>query len=178
ISLGGPAGPRTGMTPIGQQAVQAPLPDQAVKAASAPAPVTPEMTLPNPRSKPRQQVKNAPKEATAKTPSTGETPQEGPAKAETRVRGQGFGWSGGGGGTGGVQLDISGEFCCPEYIVSMKSLIEQNWVQKQGLIGITTMKFTIRSDATLQDIQLEKSSGFEVLDNEAKRALLRTMRLQ
>ena len=178
ISLGGPSGPRTGMTPMGQRAVQAPLPEEAVKKApSAPAPVTPEMTLPNPRSKPRQAVKEAPKDATAKTPSTGETPQPGLAKAETRVRGQGFGLSGGGGGAGGVQLDVA-DFCCPEYILTMKSMIEQNWSRNQGYVGITTVKFTIRSDGAIEGIQLEKSSGFAVLDNEATRALLRTMRLQ
>jgi protein TonB len=162
---------------MGARAVQAPEPEPVKRAETAPAP-KPEMTLPDPKLKPRPQPKTAPKEAAAKTQSTGPEPQEGTARAETKVRGQGFGLSGGGGGAGGVQLDISGEFCCPEYIISMKSLIEQNWVQKQGLIGITTMKFTIRSDGTLQDIQLEKSSGFEVLDSEAKRALLRTMRLQ
>lgn len=176
ISLGGPPGPRTGMTPIGQRSVQAPLPPEVKKPESAPARVTPEMTLPNPRTK-QPQVRNAPKEATAKTPSTGETPQEGPAKAETRVRGQGFGLSGGGGGAGGVQLDISGEFCCPEYILAMKSLIEQSWNRQQGLIGITTMKFTIQKDGSIQDVQVEKPSGFTALDVEANRALLRTMRL-
>ena len=175
ISLGGPEGPRTGMTQMGQRSVQAPLPPEVKKAESAPARVTPEMTLPNPRTK-QQPVRNAPKEATTKTPSTGETPQEGPAKAETRVRGQGFGLSGGG-GAGGVQLDVVGEFCCPEYIVKMKSLIEQNWNRQQGIVGLTTMKFTINSDGSLHDIQIEKSSGFAVLDAEANRALLRTVRL-
>lgn len=177
ISLGGPPGPRTGMTPMGQRSVQAPLPPEVKKAESAPARVTPEMTVPNPRAK-QQQVRNAPKEATAKAPSTGETPQEGPAKAETRVRGQGFGLSGGGGGAGGVQLDVVGNFCCPEYIVTMKSMIEQNWNRQQGVIGLTTMKFTIQRDGSIQDIQVEKPSGFTVLDVEANRALLRTMRLK
>ena len=175
ISLGGPTGPRTGMTSMGQRAVQAPLPPEVKKAESAPARVTPDMTVPNPRAK-QQQVRNAPKEATAKTPSTGETPQEGPAKAETKVRGQGFGLNGGG-GAGGVQLDVVGEFCCPEYIVTMKSMIEQNWSRQQGVVGLTTMKFTIQKDGTIQDIQVEKSSGFTVLDVEANRALARTMRL-
>src|SRR5262245_3410554 len=176
ISLGGAPGPRTGMTPMGQRAVQAPLPPEVKKAESAPARVTPEMTLPNPKSK-QQQVRNAPKEATATKPSTGETPQEGPAKAETRVRGQGFGLSGGGGGAGGVQVDAV-NFCCPEYIIKMKSLIEQHWSRRQGIVGLTTMKFTINRDGSIQDIQIEKSSGFAVLDTEAHRALLRAVPLE
>ena len=97
ITIGGAPGPRTGMTQMG--APQCRRRSRTVKKAeTAPAPVKPEMTLPDPKLKPRQQPKNAPKEAAAKTLSTGAEPQEGTAKAETRVRGQGFGLSSGGGG--------------------------------------------------------------------------------
>lgn len=172
ISLGGAPGPKTqGMTQMGARAVQAPQPQQPVKKAeSAPAPKTPAMTLPDPRTKPAQQVKNAPREATAKTPTTGAEPQEGTARAETRVRGQGFGLSTGGGGGGGVTVDAV-DFCCPDYIITMQELVKQNWNGRQGIVGVTTMKFTIRRDGGIQDVQLEKSSGFAVLDNEATRAM-------
>ncbi len=172
ITIGGAPGPRTGMTQMGARAVQAPQPETPVKRAeTAPAAAKPEMTLPDPTLKPRQQPKNAPKEATAKTPSTGAEPQEGTAKAETRVRGQGFGLSSsGGGGTGGVTVDAV-NFCCPDYIVTMSEVVKQGWNNRQGISGLTKMKFTILKDGRLQDIQLETSSGFVLLDNEAARAL-------
>ena len=48
----------------------------------------------------KPQTQEAPKEATARTPSTGQ-PQEGSTRVDTGARGQGFGLtSGGGGGTG------------------------------------------------------------------------------
>jgi TonB family protein len=171
ITIGGAPGPRTGMTQMGARAVQAPEPEPVKRAETAPAPTKPEMTLPDPRLKPRQQPKNAPKEATAKTQSTGVEPQEGTAKAETRVRGQGFGLSSaGGGGTGGVTVDAV-NFCCPDYITTMAELVTQNWNGKQGLVGLTTMMFTIQKDGRIEGIQVEKGSGFIALDNEAARAL-------
>ena len=172
ISLGGAPGPRTGgMTQMGARAVQTPQPAEPVKKAeTAPAPKTPEMTLPDPRSKPRAQPKNAPKDAASKTPSTGPQPQEGTARAETRVRGQGFGLSSAGGTGGGVTVDAV-DFCCNEYIQTMVELVRQNWNNKQGVAGVSTMKFTIGRDGTITGILLEKSSGFTILDNEANRAL-------
>ena len=172
ISLGGAPGPRTGgMTQMGGRTVQAPLPEQpAKKAESAPAPKTAAMTLPDPASKPRPQGKNAPRDAASKTPTTGAEPQEGPSRAETKVRGQGFGLSTAGGGGSGVTVDAV-DFCCSEYIVTMQELVRQNWNGKLGIPGVTTMKFTIRRDGALEGIQREKSSGFEALDREAERAL-------
>ena len=176
IVIGGAPGPRTGMTQMGARSVQAPPPEPVKKAEDAPAPVKPEMTLPDPKLKPRPQPKNAPKEAAARTLSTGAEPQEGTAKAETRVRGRGFGLSsGGGGGTGGVTVDAV-NFCCPEYISTMAELVRQNWNGKQGLVGVTTMMFTIQRDGRIEGVQVEKSSGFAALDNEASRAL-RVVRL-
>ena len=173
ISLGGAPGPRTGgMTQMGGRTVQAPPPEQPVrKAESAPAPKTPAMALPDPKSKPTPQVKNAPRDAASKTPATGAEPQQGPARAETKVRGQGFGLSSAGGtGGGGVTVDAV-NFCCPDYIATMQDLVQQNWNDKQGILGVTTMKFTIHRDGRIEGIQLEKSSGFNALDREADRAL-------
>lgn len=172
ISLSGAPGPRTGMTQMAARNVQAQQPEAVKKAETAPAPVARDMTLPDPRSKPQARPKSAPKEAAAKTVSTGAEVQEGTAKAETRVRGQGFAGlsSAGGGGTAGVTVDAV-DFCCPDYIVTMNELVKQNWNQKQGITGVTTMTFTIRKDGRIEDIQIKKSSGFIALDNEARRAL-------
>jgi TonB family protein len=170
ITIGGAEGPRTGMTQMGAKAVQAPEPEPVKRAETAPAPKS-EMTLPDPKLKPRQQPKTAPKEAAAKTLSTGAEPQAGTAKAETRVRGQGFGLStGGGGSTGGVTLDVT-DFCCPDYILTMKEYVQQNWNGRKGRAGLTKMMFTIQRDGRLEGIRLETPSGSDDLDNEAARAL-------
>jgi protein TonB len=180
ISLGGAAGPRTGgLTQMGGRAVQAPKPEEPVRRAeTAPAPTPPKMTLPDPKARvqPRTPPKQAPKEATGKTPTTGAEPREGSTRAETQVRGQGFGLSTAGGAGGGVTLDVS-DFCCPEYISDMILRVRQNWQQSRGIVGITTMRFTITRDGTITAIQRERSSGFEVLDLQAERALRLTARL-
>jgi TonB family protein len=178
ISLGGAPGPRTGgLTQMGGRPVQAPAPQEPPRRAeTAPAPKPPPMSLPDPKTKPQAKPQVASKDATGKTPTTGAKPQEGSTRAETQNRGQGFGLSTAGGSGGGVQLDVA-DFCCPEYIIDMKERIQQNWQQNQSVVGTTTMMFTIQRDGTITGIQREKSSGFEVLDSQANRALVITRRL-
>lgn len=148
-------------------------PDPVRRAETPPAPTRPSMTLPDPRARTRPQPKpeNAPKDATSRTLSTGEQPREGTTRVETGARGQGFGLSTGGGGGTGVQLDVA-NFCCPEYLEQMVSLIQRNWDQNQGVVGTTWMKFTIERDGMIVMPMTERSSGFFALDNAAQRALL------
>jgi len=177
VSLGGAPGPKTGgLTQMGGQTVQAPPPQEAPKPAEAPpAPKTPAMTLPDPkvRPKPQPKVTEAPPDANAKKANTGAEPREGSTRADTRVRGQGFGLSSSGGNSGPVQLDVS-DFCCPEYIEQMRVFIQQRWEQNQGIVGSTGVKFTILRNGALQSPQIEKPSGFDALDLAALRALQRT----
>ena len=177
ISLGGAPGPKTGgMTQVGGRPVQAPEPEEPVRRAETPpAPAPPPMALPEPKAKPAPKPQQAPKDAVGKTPTTGAKPEEGSTRTETQVRGQGFGLSSGGGGGGGVRLDS--DFCCPEYIEQMVALIKANWQQTPGLVGITTMKYTITRDGTITAVQTEKSSGFAQLDIQAQRAVLNTRQL-
>jgi TonB family protein len=173
ISLSGAPGPRTGgQTQIGGQAVQAPPPAQepAKPVQAPPAPKEPAMSLPNPRNRPRPQPKQSPPDATAKTVNTGEVPRDGSTKVDTKVRGQGFGLSSAGGSGAAVTLDVS-DFCCNEYLDQMVIAIRRNWDQNQGLVGSTTMMFTITRNGIIQTPQVEKSSGFVALDNAATRAL-------
>jgi TonB family protein len=174
ISLSGAPGPKTGgQTQIGGQAVQAPPPQEAVKAPppAPPAAKPPAMSLPDPRSRPpRAQPKQAPPDATAKTANTGEVPREGSTRTDTRVRGQGFGLSSAGGSGAAVTVDVS-DFCCNEYLDQMVIAIRRNWDQNQGIVGSTTMVFTISRNGAIQTPQVEKSSGFVVLDTAAMRAL-------
>ena len=176
ISLSGAPGPKTGgQTQIGGQAVQAPAPPQEPVKPVPPPPAPKEaMSLPDPKVRPRPQPKprQAPPEATAKNVSTGEVPREGTTKVDTRVRGQGFGLSSAGSNSQGssVTLDVA-NFCCNEYIEQMLTIIRRSWDQNLGVVGSTTMVFTIQRNGVIDATRVEKSSGFAVLDNSAVRAL-------
>ena len=53
----------------------------------------------------------------------------------------------------------------------------QNWNANQGAGGQPIIKFTIRRDGMLTNVELEKSSGQALLDLEARRAVIKTMQL-
>jgi TonB family protein len=164
ISLAGAPGPRAGgMSPMGGRAVPAPEPE------------VPRRPLPPPPPKPAERVvatENAPRRPQPQ-PAVQEEPQPGVTRTETSARGQGFGLSTGGAGGSGVQLDVS-NFCCPEYIEQMVTLIQRNWQPNQGVRGVTLMKFTITRAGAIQNVMVERPSGFLALDLAAERALLTT----
>ena len=174
ISLGGAAGPRNGgLTTMGGRTVQAPPPEPVKKVETPPAAKTPEMALPTKNARQaKPQTQEAPKEATARTPSTGQ-PQEGSTRVDTGAKGQGFGLTSGGGAGASVQLDVA-NFCCPEYLSQMVTLIQRNWQSNQGIAGSVIMKFTITRAGTIENVQLERSSGFLAHELTAQRALLLT----
>jgi TonB family protein len=180
ISLGGPSGTNTGgMTPIGGRPIQevAP-PSPKPQPVAPPAAKPPEMVLPQEKA-PKARTTPAPKtipDARGRTPTRGAQVRPGTAIAETGTQGANFGLqAGGGSGTGGY-LDV-GNFCCPEYLETMRQLIQQNWNSQQAVSGKVQMKFTIRRDGMLVDIELEQGSGYFALDAAAQRALLLTKRL-
>ena len=164
ISLGGAPGPKTGgLTQTGARAVQEQAPPDAPPkpVLTPPAPTPPKMTLPDPQVKPRPQPKptTAPPEANARKTNTGPQPTDGNARAETPVvRGQGFGLSSAGGAG-------------PDYLAQIVTVIQRSWDQNQGVVGSTTVKFTIARDGTIQAAQVERPSGFIALDNSALRAV-------
>jgi TonB family protein len=182
ISLGsGGEGPQSGgLTTMGGRAIQAVAPEAArPEAVRPPAAVAPQMTLPTPGAAARPSsadVKQAPDEARGRTPTRGAETRAGSAIAETEVRGQGFGLSSGGGPGVGASLDV-GNFCCPDYILTMVQRIKMSWNQNQNVTGLTIVKFTIRRDGVLQDIMLEQSSNFPIADLAAQRAVVLTARL-
>ena len=57
--------------------------------------------------------------------------RKGSTRVDTGARGQGFGLTSGGGGGTGVQVDFA-NFCCPEYLSQMITLIQRNWQSNQG----------------------------------------------
>jgi TonB family protein len=139
------------------------------------------MTVPVPAAKPIRTaptpVKEAPEEARGRTPTKGAEPTPGTAVAETGVRGMGFGLSTGGGKGTGSRLDITGDFCCPDYLELMVERIRSNWNQRVDAVGETVVMFTIQRDGRLTNAMVERSSGYAVLDLNAMRAIVNTRQL-
>ncbi len=172
VSLGGTPGPRAGgLTPIDARPIQRVAPPPELKRPEPvrpPAPRRPAMTVPEPRARPARPTPE----------TTGREERPGSARAETgAVRATGFAGltTGAGGGAGGYVE--AGDFCCPEYLATMVSMIAQNWNQFQQVPGETVLKFAIRRDGRIVGIELEKSSGFLALDLAARRALEVTTQL-
>jgi periplasmic protein TonB len=187
ISLGGGSDlPQNGgLTPIGGAPVQTQRPpDEPVRreAIRPPAAKTPEMTMPLPNAKvvkptPGPPVKQAPDEARGRTPPRGAQTSAGSTVADTGVRGQGFGLSTGGGTGSGSSLEITGDFCCPDYLATMITRIRSAWDHNQGAIGISLIRFTINRDGSITDATIFKGSGTVTLDTAALRAVVATRTL-
>ena len=191
ISIGGPegSGPSAGgANPLAARPVQraVPKPPERPEPLRAPAARTPEMTVPAPSTKtakpakPKPEaeppVKSAPEEARGSTPTTGPEERFGSAMAQTGGYEFGSGLtSGGGGGTGGY-LDV-GSFCCPDYLITMRRLIQSNWNARQGAEGSVVVKFVIQRDGRLTNVEVEVPSGLPALDLTAQRTLLMTRQL-
>jgi TonB family protein len=122
-------------------------------------------------------VTQAPHEARGRTPTKGKEPAFGSAIADTGVRGQGFGLSTGGGVGTGSSLEITGDFCCPEYLATMITRIRSAWNQDQGARGTSLIRFTIMRDGSIRDATIFQTSGAITLDNAALRAVLATRTL-
>ena len=185
ISLGGgtPGPQNGGLTSIGGRPVQDQTPENPSRydAVRAPAAVAPAMTVPTKTGrqavKTPPTVKQAPDQAHGRTPTTGKEASVGSSLAETGVRGQGFGLSTGGGQGGtGVRLDV-GDFCCPDYLVTMTQRIQSNWSPRAENPAQAVIKFTIQRDGAITDVELEQSSGYTALNIAAQRALLTTRQL-
>jgi TonB family protein len=185
ITLSGGDGPDAGgITPIAGKPVQAVAPaDARPTPAAPPAPKAPDMVAPTvtkvaPKTPPKSVDKPVDK-SSARKPATGAEVKPGDAKVDTGGAPIPFGGltrPSGGGPPSGVTLDVQ-NFCCPEYLIQMRTLIMQNWNQNQGASGKAQVKFTIQRDGTLTDVALELPSGAALLDLESQRALLKTRQL-
>lgn len=175
ISLGGAQGVRTGgMTNMSDRTAEAsPAPEKAPPAP--PAAKVPEMVLPTKKEPLKPTPSKAQNDAKARPMPKAAEASQGDARIETGTRGAGFGLSTGGGGATGF-LDVA-NFCCPDYLSTMISLIQRNWSSKQNVAGLTRIKYTIQRDGRLTDIQLEQSSGYFALDQAAQRAIVLTRQL-
>ena len=180
ISLGGPVGPRTGMTTLGGRPVQSATvePKKTIEPIRPPAARAPEMVEPTKTAPKRNEarVDKTVSDPRGRTPTKGAEVRSGSTVVDTGARGQGFGLSAGGGLGSGSYLDTA-NFCCPEYLSTMIELIRRNWDDKQQAEGKTTIKFTIQRSGELSAIALERSSGYQALDFMAQRALVLTRQL-
>lgn len=187
ITLSGGPGPDAGgLTPIAGRAVQeVALPDVKPRPETPPAPKPPEMIAPEPAAKPAPKIPPKPTtkpadNSSARKPTSGPEVKTGDARADTGGDAIPFGGltrpSGGGTPAGGAFTDYA-DFCCPSYLNQMTDLIKRNWNQNQGASGKVQVKFTIRRDGTLSDVQVEQPSNIALLDLESQRAILKTRQL-
>ena len=184
ITLGGAPGPQAGgMTTIADRAVQAVAPPEVKpKVEPPPAPKAPEMVAPAPLAKPAPKMPAKPVEKPAdksasKKPTTGTEIKSGSAAVKTGGAAVPFGGlTTGGGGTGGARVDVP-NFCCPAYLEQMVQMIQRNWNRNQGATGTVQMKFTVRRDGLIMNVEVEEPSNIAMLDLESQRALLKTRQL-
>ena len=180
ISLGGAPGPRSGgMTSISarpvQQAWRSPEGDAESSAGDEDAGDGRADRQAEAGEGNAAAGRDAPKESSSRKPTVGAQVKEGRPRPRPARRRNSVGLSTGGGGTGG-QINV-GDFCCPEYIAGMVSKIHQNWNPRQSSAGLRRCKFTIQRDGTLTDIQVSRSSGNQMLDFLAQRAMLAVRQL-
>lgn len=177
ISLGGPVGPNDGGLAVqgGRtiQELQKVDLKKTVEPIRPPASKTPEMILPTkapPKKTPPAKVEA--RDPKSNRPTKGAEIQKGSSIADSPAKGQGFGLSSGMGGEGGF-LEVS-NFCCPEYLAAMRSAILANWNSRQGAAGRSHMRFVIQKDGRIVDVSVQRSSGVQILDYYAQRALMLT----
>ena len=182
ISLGGTEGPNLGgLTTMAGRAVQEIAKPNARVTDTPPAAKPPEMVEPTsvvkPVPTPTRPIAKPADSSRSPSPTAGAEIKSGSSRVNTGGAAIPFGGlAQGGGGAGGVQLDVK-NFCCPEYLTQMVQKIRSNWNANQGAGGQPIIKFTIRRDGMLTNVELEKSSGQALLDLEARRAVHKTMQL-
>ena len=183
IRLGGPDGPgEGGLTPLGGRPIQEIIPLMELRRPQwiqPPADTVPEVVVPvedAPRVEPESEVETAPDEARGRQLTRGPQLQEGNAMSDTGTDGIGVGLSAGGLGGSGSELSLS-DFCCPEYLATMVSLIRERWDSNQETTGAAVIHFTIRRDGRIDAVGVDRTSGYISLDQSARRAILLTRQL-
>lgn len=178
ISLGGPVGEdKAGLNTLGARPIQQVSENpKAIEPVRPPSTKAPEMIEPT-KAPPKKTTttKVEAKDPRSTRPTKGAELEKGTAVAVTNAKGQGFGLSSGGGGAGGY-TDVA-NFCCPEYLASTFAMIKANWNNRQNANGMTQMRFVIQKDGRIVDVTVEKSSGVQLLDFYAQRALLLTQKV-
>ena len=186
IQLGGPQGPgQGGRTALGGRPIQEVVTAPEIRRPQwiqPPTAAPPKMILPVPeavparRPEPEVEVEAAPTEARGRTPTRGSEAREGSTMADTGVEGTGLGLSGGGLGGDGAEIDV-GDFCCPQYLSLMIDAIRRRWDKNQRVTGSVVVRFIIDRSGIIDDVGVDRSSGYLALDMSAQRAVLLTRAL-
>ena len=177
ISLNGSPGPDTGgRNQIAGKAVQEVGDEVKQPFALPPAPKVPEMALPTPKPAPppKSRVEKPAAPSANRKPTTGAEVRPG-ERIDTGGAAVPFGGLSSSGGQGlNAQTFGLENFCCPEYLQTMLQLIRRNWNSKQGALGSTVVKFVIRRDGALAQVEVVKPSNNVILDLESRRAVYQT----
>jgi TonB family protein len=183
IRLGGADAPgEGGLTSLGALPIQQVIPLTELRRPQwiqPPADILPQNIVPipeAPRAEPESEVTTAPTESRGRRLTSGPRLQDGNAMSETGAEGIGVGLSAGGLGGDGSELSLS-DFCCPEYLSTMVSLIRQRWNSNQETSGAAVVSFTVHRDGRIDSVDITRSSGFIALDQSARRAILLTREL-
>jgi len=179
VSFNAPGAPgvdRGGMTAESRNAVQKaePKPELPKPApVRPPAAQTPAMVEPISKPTPAKPTQRQPSQAAKPAqPTIGETVQTGQARAKTNSTSNegGLSTSPNGGASNQGQVD----FCDPQYLGQMVSLIYNNWRRETNVAARPIIRFVIQRDGTLTEVTVRQSSGYYALDNAAQRAVILT----
>ena len=184
IRLGGPEGPgQGGLTPIAGRPIQevVPLPEaRRPQWIQPPTPTPPKMIIPTEEARrrpdPATDIETAPDEARGRKLTSGSELRDGTAMADTGSQGIGLGLSTGGLGGDGGEISV-GDFCCPEYLATMIELLRRRWDAKQQVPGYVVIRFTISRNGAIENVGVQRGSGYVTLDLSAQRAVLLTRQL-
>lgn len=184
ISLSGAPGPLQGHNPESDKPVQQVAPPNTKPQTETPPALTkPDMVEPvkKLRPTPKEIAKPEPSKPTeqlhGRTPTQGAEITKGVARTETNSTSQTTlgGLATGGGGTPGAMTEYK-DFCCPDYLQRLTTIIYGNWVQHQGMDGSNKVKFTIQRDGTVTDVTVEETTN-QYLNLASLRALQATSKL-
>lgn len=184
ISLGGAPGPDSGgMNTISNRAIQREAAPEEKPTVAPPATKPPEMVMPEPKAAkpapktPAKPIEKPKEPSSSRKESAGEKVAPGAGKVETPGAPQVpfGGLTTGGGGTGGARVNVT-NFCCPNYIETIVSIIKRNWSERQGFKGQNTIRFVIHRDGRIDGVAVDRSGG-QLLDMASTRALAITRQL-
>jgi TonB family protein len=175
LMAGAPGVDTGGRTSISGKAVQEVAPKTELPKPTPPKPPppkAPEMTenVAKPTTKPT--TKQPSTSTRPAPPTTGEAVRSGQSRVETQSPSNEGGLSTGGMGGNASQTNI--DFCDPQYLAQMVSLIHRSWQRQQGGFGAPVIRYVIQRDGTLTDITVRRSSGSQGRDFEAQRAVMLT----
>jgi TonB family protein len=179
IAVSGPEGPIQGRNAMAGKEIQQAVPDVAKpKNDAPPALIKPEMVesvktaKPEPKAIPKPEPKTEVPQLHGRTPTQGTEVKAGAARVDTNGAAKPFAGLATGGGMDSAYTDIS-DFCCPEYLMTLKRLIYSNWNQRQGQEGSNVIKFVIHRDGSITDVSVDQSAN-PFLNLASQRALAQT----